>query len=576
MNMTKKKYRWQNLGKKTDPEQPLRAPLWLGNHSNGEYFHTQTKREKLIEEEVLKRADSQSRYLGMDRREFLSSSMGMVTTMAVINQLGACASSDGEAMDGGMSGNGQSFEASSGLWDLKKGPYVTPPEAMCEDTGILDGDEFIMDVQTHSFDDGPWRETNKVYPIFLGLSSGCSERADPLDCTDQDRYGELMFVDSDTTVAVITSWPASTCFDERKLFDQEPKACGLPLSNVAMRELRDWINEKAMSQRVINQVQVMPNDNVERQIDGMQAAIEEPGWGVGSWKCYPAWRADNYLNEDGRASGYFLDDPVGRAFIEAGLELGVPNFAVHKGLPIPGFDVEHNQPLEMGRVARAYPDANFVVYHSGINAGTGGGALAALNPMSTENVPYDNTDTNPLGVNMLIRALIESDIIRDPDREDSVDLNPRLNVWAEMGGAWGQVMGDPNEAQHYIGKLLKYLGEDNIVWGTDCILSGSPQGMIEMFRGLTITEEYQEKYGYPAITDAMKAKILGLNAAKIYRVDPEATRCNLEANQFAQYRQELDGEFGDRRWTIKDPLGPRNLNEFWGNARWNRFKGVPG
>ena len=184
--MPKKKFQGQKLGKKTDPEPPLRAPLWLGTISNGEYFHTQTKREKLIEQEVLKRADTQARYLGMDRREFLSSSMGMVTTMAVINQLGACSSSDSDMMDagGGMgsTGNGQSFEASSGLWDLKQGPYITPPEAMCEETGILEGDEFIMDVQTHSFDDGPWRETNKVYPIFLGLIASCNERTDPLDC----------------------------------------------------------------------------------------------------------------------------------------------------------------------------------------------------------------------------------------------------------------------------------------------------------------------------------------------------------------------------------------------------------
>ena len=35
-------------------------------------------------------------------------------------------------------------------------------------------------------------------------------------------------------------------------------------------------------------------------------------------------------------------------------------------------------------------------------------------------------------------------------------------------------MNDPNPSQHYIGKLLKYLGPDNIVWGTDCILTRQP------------------------------------------------------------------------------------------------------
>jgi hypothetical protein len=80
-----------------------------------------------------------------------------------------------------------------------------------------------------------------------------------------------------------------------------------------------------------------------------------------------------------------------------------------------------------------------------------------------------------------------------------------LNVFAEMGSAWSNVMGDTVQSQHYIGKLLKYLGPDNIVWGTDCILGGSQQGQITLFRNFTITQEYQDKYGYPAITPATHA-----------------------------------------------------------------------
>jgi hypothetical protein len=246
-------------------------------------------------------------------------------------------------------------------------------------------------------------------------------------------------------------------------------------------------------------------------------------------------------------------------------------------LPIPGFDVVHNEPRDIGVVARDYPEANFVIYHSAISAGTGGDAISAIQPQATEMVPYDPNDPAPLGVNQLIRSLIENGVILDPDNPDtSVTPNERLNVFAEMGSAWSRVMSDPNQAQHYIGKLLKYLGEDNIVWGTDCILSGSPQSQIQAFRAFTITPQYQEMYGYPELTPAIKAKIFGLTAAKIYRVDPEAARCTFDRSELAQMKRNMDGELGKWRWTQKGPMGPQNLREFWAHARSNRAKGVPG
>jgi hypothetical protein len=137
-------------------------------------------------------------------------------------------------------------------------------------------------------------------------------------------------------------------------------------------------------------------------------------------------------------------------------------------------------------------------------------------------------------------------------------------------------MRDPVQSQHYIGKLLKYLGEDNIVWGTDCILGGSPQGQIDLFRAFQITPEYQDKYGYPAITDAMKAKIFGLNAAKLYHIDTTAKRCKLQQSQFAMQKRELDETVGTRRWTVQGPLGPRTRREFFEMAMRARARGVPG
>jgi predicted TIM-barrel fold metal-dependent hydrolase len=573
------KFPWLKLRKKTEPELPLEPPVWFGNKSNGEFFRPQTPREALMRAEVLRRAEKESRRHGMDRREFLASSMGMAVTLTVINEMG-CGNSGSSATAGDAGVEAGPFDAGA--------PYVVPPTAACDPSQLIPAcDDFIFDIQTHCFDSGEWRTRNIVYPTFLNLIGNCTDATNKLDCMDPQHYAELMFLDSDTTMTVITSWPAAQCFPERQLLGNSAVACGLPLSNEGMRVLRDWINEKSLSQRCINQVQVMPNDYLEHQIEGMHAAVSDPSWKCGSWKAYPAWTSDTYPSKEGYARGYFLTDPIGIAFIEAGLKLGVPNFAIHKGLPIPGFNVLNNQPWDIGPIAKMFPNANFVIYHSAINAGTGGTALSSLMPQHTEGVAYPgynkaNTPSDPTvltgtptltGVNQLIQSLIDSGVIANPDIGEP--FRPH-NVYAEMGSAWSQVMTSTTESQHYIGKLLKYLGPDNICWGTDCVLGGSPQSQIVAFRKFSITTQFQDKYKYPALTDAIRAKIFGLNAARIYHVDPYAARCRVNDHTFSQMKRQLDGEIGPNRWAVKPPLGPRTVEEFFAHAREMRAKGVPG
>jgi hypothetical protein len=141
------------------------------------------------------------------------------------------------------------------------------------------------------------------------------------------------------------------------------------------------------------------------------------------------------------------------------------------------------------------------------------------------------------------------------------------NVYSELGSVWAQVMNAPTMAQHVIGKLLKYVGEDNVVWGTECIWLGSPQPQIEAFRTFQISKEFQDMYGYPELTPAIKAKIFGLNAAKIYGVNPEETRCRIKQTMLSQLKDTMDGELGTRRWAFQKMGGPRTRREFWNLAR---------
>jgi hypothetical protein len=100
-------------------------------------------------------------------------------------------------------------------------------------------------------------------------------------------------------------------------------------------------------------------------------------------------------------------------------------------------------------------------------------------------------------------------------------------------------MRDPTQAAHVLGKLLARLGPDRVLWGTDSIWYGSPQGQIQAFRTFQISDEFQERYGYPEITDAIRRKVLGVNAARLYGVEPVPERCAATSEDVEALRASL-------------------------------------
>jgi hypothetical protein len=165
-------------------------------------------------------------------------------------------------------------------------------------------------------------------------------------------------------------------------------------------------------------------------------------------------------------------------------------------------------------------------------------------------------DANGGGVDRLVKA------------HRDAGLRPNEgNLYAEMGSLWRYFMGRPDEAAHVMGKLLQTFGEERIVWGTDSIWYGSPQDQIQAFRAFEISEEYQERFGYPALTPAAKRKIFGLNAAPVYGIDPDeiATHQALPERR-AEYRAEANPSFAT--------YGPKTRREFMAN--WSAHGGRPG
>ena len=113
-------------------------------------------------------------------------------------------------------------------------------------------------------------------------------------------------------------------------------------------------------------------------------------------------------------------------------------------------------------------------------------------------VPYD--PDAPAGAGRLVASLA------------AAGIGPGANVYAELGTTWYLMLRRPVEAAHVLGKLLRAVGPDRVVWGTDSIWYGSPQPLIDAFRTFEIPARMQEAYGYPPLTVETKAKILGVNA----------------------------------------------------------------
>jgi uncharacterized protein len=431
--------------RKSEEDPHLRLPIKLDSSSNGEYWPIAPD-PTLGRVVALARESSETSAskLNVTRREYLASACGAATVLLGMNQLGC----------GG-------------------GSYRVPPESTLDRSAAesaVAGDEFIFDVQTHQVSpDRPWWDVKRPSLADFLKTIPQAECGQPhwARCFTDDVLIREVFLESDTQLAVVSAlWG-----DPHPMLASEAE------------KTREKVQAIGKGTRLLTHGIVQPNEaDWQKVSEHMQDLVEN--WKIDAWKLYTVWGPNG--------EGYQLDDALGAKTIARGLELGRRLFAVHKGLPLPGMNASFTSPRDVGKAAKAFPDAVFLIYHSGWEA---------------EHVegPYDPKAER--GVDALIRSLEENGI------------GPQGNVYAELGSTWRELMKKPDQAAHVLGKLLKYVGENRILWGTDAIWYGSPQDQIQAFRAFEISPEYQEKYGYPALTKERKAKIFGLNAATVYGVD---------------------------------------------------------
>ena len=482
-----------------DPD-GLRLPIKLDSASNGEYAPIPLAREHHHARWLAFDAATENcKRLGIDRRSFLVSACGAASSLLALNDAYAARGKSG------------------GFFQIEREAAVDPQLART----AVDGSEFIFDVQGHFVNpSGAWLKRlpagAKPMQGFTGAAR-CAPHVGPGDfdylrCVGPEQFVKDVFMDSDTDLMVLSFVPSTR--------EGEPLTIEEAAATARIVEQLNGTHRLLLHGRV--------NPNQRGDLEGMDELASR--YKISAWKTYTQWGPDG-------ASGFFMDDEPGIRMIEKARKLGIRNIAIHKGLSFGPKSYEHSTCVDIGRVAKRYPDVNFLIYHSGFVQNKAEGA-------------YDAKRAD--GIDALVTSLLENGV------------KPNSNVYGELGSTWRLAMRDPDTAAHVIGKLVKYCGENNVLWGTDSIWYGSPQDQIQAFRTFQISPELRDKHGYAEITPGLRAKIFGLNALKIYPVAADVVKKHARQDRVAlqrlEYRERPDPAFVT--------YGPKTRREFFNLLSW--------
>ncbi|MBK9154879.1 MAG: amidohydrolase family protein [Chloracidobacterium sp.] len=436
----------------------------------------QTHEQRMVENRLEEIAGSASKKLGIGRREFLASTGGMAAAFLAMNSV-----------------FGKFFEVSAS--------ELFEPQAAGERWPKT---PFIFDIHTHHVAAPKIIRTPLLIPGYrqAGAAWGNKElvgREHKWQDLYLANYIKEMFLDSDTSMAVITGLPAKTD-DQNVLTPNE------------MIETRAEINGLAKSKRLIAHGLFSP-DLGKANLEEMHRQAEQLK--PEAWKGYPGQPL-----ADGSVGWWMDDEKVAYPFYEYSRKIGIKNICVHKGLPLPGWELDHSSPRDVEKAAKDFPNLNFLIYHAGFK-GVRDAMPAVQDDFKTvTDIPWI------------------SDLCAMRKR------NPRMtNVYMDLGTTFGMtVITQPKLCAYMLGLMIRDFGEDHVLWGTDSIWWGSPQWQIEAFRRLQMPEDFQKRFGFKPLTDRVKEKIFGLNSARVYGIDVKAKMNAIPGDYMTKLKEKYRAE----------------------------------
>jgi predicted TIM-barrel fold metal-dependent hydrolase len=207
-----------------------------------------------------------------------------------------------------------------------------------------------------------------------------------------------------------------------------------------------------------------PLDGVESTLEELERLVSEVR--INGIKLYPIDLIDGKMR-----SWSLADEKLLYPVYQRCLELGVKVVAVHKAVPLGIAPMDPFRVADVDYAARDFPDLRFEVVHAG---------LAFLDESAWHMSRYNNVYVN-------------------------------MDVTAQY------VLTQPDKFGRIIGEFLLAGGEDRLVWSTGCNLT-HPRPVIEAFSKFEMPR-YLVDGGYPELTPQVKAKILGLNYARLHGLD---------------------------------------------------------
>ncbi len=312
-----------------------------------------------------------------------------------------------------------------------------------------------------------------------------------------ENFIKEVFLDSETDMIVVSGIPAAT--DDANILPPDQ-----------MVKTRGWINRLTGSRRVISHGLISP-DLGTRNLESMQAQAEQLK--IDAWKGYTGQGLAS-----GRVGWWLDDEREAYPVLERSRRLGVKNICIHKGLAGGLFDEAHCHPRDVVKVSKDFPDLNLLIYHSAFKGLQDALPAAESGLRATTSVPW------------------VSDLCEYRKRNQHM-----TNVYMELGSTFGMMaITHPLLCAHVLGMIIQAFGEDHVLWGTDSIWWGSPQWQIEALRRLEMPQELMDRFGYRPLSVEVKRRIFGLNAARIYGVDPAARR-NPVPDDYIDRLRELRG-----------------------------------
>jgi predicted TIM-barrel fold metal-dependent hydrolase len=435
--------------------------------SSDEYMPvSQTEKQHEVETRLRELSERLARRHGLSRRRFFQTASGMAASFLVMNQV-----------------FGRLFEVSEA--------EAATPDMAAERADAL-SKQIIVDGHTHFLrDDTRLMGFTKAREAVgkAGWNKEIGDREQTIDDLKYANYIKEIYMDSDTKVALLSNSPSEV-----------PEDWFIPQEEVF--KTREQVNKEAGTRRMMAHFTITPGwpgwlDQVDKAIE-----VYKPD----SWKGYTV--GDNTHKELANYPYHLDDEKVMYPFYEKAAKAGIKNVCIHKGLFAP--EVEEKFPRlrpyadvsDVGRAAKDWPQLNFLIYHS---------AYRWIGAAPAEGMAeFDRTG----------RSSWTSDLADIPEKYGVT------NVYGDLGQlfAWTTVA-EPRLAAALMGALIKGLGADHVLWGTDAVWTGAPQWQIEGLRRLEIPEDMRKKYGFQPLGPAdgsIKAAIFGGNAARLYNFEKRA------------------------------------------------------